>query len=88
MKPFRIKDKLTGLYYCPSREIKIKNPTTGYTRYIKSNLSKKGKIYFTNPIKHISIISDHTCPNWSGGDYYPQPLNRRVNENSFEIEYL
>ncbi len=45
---FRLKHIPTGLYYCPSRKIKVE----GW--YIKSNLSKTGKIYAVRPsLKHI-----------------------------------
>jgi hypothetical protein len=46
---YRIKHKETGLYYCPARSVQnlgdkdYKSPN--YRRYVKSNLSKKGKIY-------------------------------------------
>lgn len=53
-KPFRLKDQITNLYYCPVRAIKVNG------QYIKSNLSKKGKVYFSNPIKHITDFLDHT----------------------------
>lgn len=52
--PFRLKDVITGLYYIPCRQIKVQN------KYIKSNLSKKGKIYFNDPRKHITDFLDHT----------------------------
>lgn len=57
MLAYRILHKPTGLYYCPSREIKVKlidhrGETT--ERYVKSNLSKTGKAYVKRPtIKHI-----------------------------------
>lgn len=57
--PFRVKDKITGLYYCPSRKINIKD-SNGYGRKVKSNLSKKGKIYFIDPRNHIKQFYDHT----------------------------
>ena len=40
---FRLKHVPTGLYFCPSREMKVE----GW--YIKSNLSKSGKIYAKRP---------------------------------------
>ena len=58
--PCRLRDKVTGLYYCPSREIQVKDKKTGTSRYVKSNLSKKGKIYWSDPRKHISSVYDHT----------------------------
>jgi hypothetical protein len=57
--PFRVRDKITGLYYCPSREIQVKDED-GYGRYVKSNLSTKGKVYFQDPRNHIKQFYDHT----------------------------
>jgi hypothetical protein len=57
MIAYRILHKPTGLFYCPSREIKVK--IQGYDgkiteRHVKSNLSKTGKAYVRRPtIKHI-----------------------------------
>jgi hypothetical protein len=59
-KPYRLKDKVTGLYYCPSRSVQVKDKKTGYSNYVKSNLSKKGKIYWSDPRKHIINVWDHT----------------------------
>ncbi len=61
---YRIKHIPTGMYFCPSREVKVKltddspyHEKSG--RYIKSNLSKTGKSYLKKPtIKQI------------GGHYY------------------
>jgi hypothetical protein len=48
---FRLKHVPTGLYFCPSREIKVE----GW--YIKSNLSKSGKIYAKRPsFKYVGNI--------------------------------
>lgn len=44
MKCYRIRHKPTGLYFCPSREIKCK-----LGNYVKSNLSARGKIYHSKP---------------------------------------
>jgi hypothetical protein len=51
-KVYRILHKPTGLYFCPSREVKVKlsdEIVSGSDRYIKSNLSKKGKAYIKRP---------------------------------------
>jgi hypothetical protein len=57
MIAYRILHKPTGLFYCPSREIKVKlTDHRGQTveRYVKSNLSKTGKAYVKRPTtKHI-----------------------------------
>ena len=52
MKIYRILHKPTGLYFCPSREVKVQlsdETVAGMVRYIKSNLSKKGKAYIKRP---------------------------------------
>lgn len=55
---YRIRHKPTGMYFCPSREIKIKlegdSIWRANGRYIKSNLSKDGKAYVRRPtVKQI-----------------------------------
>lgn len=53
MVVYKIIHRPTGLFYTPSRRIKI-NGT-----YKKSNLSKKGKIYFYKPSeKQIKCYTD------------------------------
>lgn len=59
MKIYKVKDTVSGLYYCPSKDISIKLES-GATRYVKTNLSKKGKLYRSDPRKHISSFFDHT----------------------------
>lgn len=85
VKPFRLKDPVTGLYYCPSREIKIKTPD-GKSKYVKSNLSKKGKVYFKSYNDNEREILDHTQiverDDWRKG-YWPVLRNVK-----FEVEYL
>lgn len=51
---YRIKHLPTGMYFCPSREVKVKlSDDFGYYetagRRIKSNLSKTGKAYVRKP---------------------------------------
>ncbi len=57
MKCYRIKHLPTGLYYRPSSEVKNQ-----FGCYVKTNLSKTGKIYPRRPtLKHIGgAIYDHT----------------------------
>lgn len=57
---FRIKHKSTGLYFCPSRSISVKTED-GRREWVKSNLSKKGKVYIKYPsLKWCESIYDHT----------------------------
>jgi len=55
MTIYKVKDIITGLYYTPSRHVKASNG-----KYVKSNLSKSGKIYTQDPRKHIKNFYDHT----------------------------
>lgn len=59
-KPFRLKDPKTELYYCPSRKVAVNPDKIKYgMSYVKSNLSKKGKIYLSTQ-KLEKQIYDHT----------------------------
>lgn len=80
-RPFKLKDKITGLYYCPLRFVKVEG------NYIKSNLSKNGKIYFKNPLKHIKWIEDHTQTEKRENTSRPQSKVRTDVEN-LEIEFV
>ena len=83
MKFFRLKDPQTGLYYCPSRDVKVLFPD-GKEKYVKSNLSKKGKIYCATYDSNIRTICDHTqiVKDRYGGN---RTLVRGV---QFEVEYV
>jgi hypothetical protein len=55
---YRIKHLPTGMYFCPSREVKIKladgSPYQQGGFYVKSNLSKTGKTYIRCPsVKNV-----------------------------------
>jgi len=50
MKVYKLKHLPTGMYFIPSREIKITHPTDKNSYgYVKSNLSKVGKVYLKKP---------------------------------------
>jgi len=88
VKPFRLKDPITALYYIPCREVRIKHEN-GDTSRTKSNLSKKGKVYFINPQKHIGRFLDHTQIFWEkswGGRFYGKAIVRPSQE--WVIEYI
>lgn len=58
MTVYRIQHVPTGLFYCPSREIKVvlEDDISNY-RYIKSNLSKTGKTYLKKPtVKYLGDL--------------------------------
>lgn len=50
---YRILHTPSGLYFCPSREVKVRladeNVYGTGGRYVKSNLSKQGKTYLKRP---------------------------------------
>lgn len=50
--PYRIKHKKSGLYYCPSRRVWRKFES-GEKGYVRSNLSKTGKIYHSATLKWL-----------------------------------
>lgn len=86
MKLFRLKDPITNLYYCPVRDIRVKHES-GQSHYCKSNLSKKGKVYFSSQPLEKNIY-DHTQPIWKNqwsNYWYAKPLTRLA---KLEIEYL
>lgn len=92
MRFFRIKDKRTGLYYMRLRNIQVEFKC-GTKASVKSNLSHKGKVYHTDPRKHITSICDHTefkdtiYSNYSGA-WYRRKNWRAVSVDDLEIEYI
>lgn len=93
---YRIKHIPTGMYFCPSREIKVKLVDDhGYHaqagRYIKSNLSKEGKTYLRRPtLKQIGshyythLITSVQQLNQGVGNYCLLPTL----ENEWTIEEI
>ena len=65
MKAYRMKHLPTGLYLRPSTEVKIKLDN-GATGFVKTNLSKVGKLYARRPTLA-----------WLGESYYNHDLTRR-----------
>ena len=102
MKCYRFKHKLTGLYFCRSRTIRfnVKIPNGKTIRvYVKSNLSKNGKIYPRLPnwkwlkcgiYDHVTLkqgLLDGSIDNyWSG--YYTESKVLRFNQSDWELEEL
>ncbi len=73
---YRLKHKPTGFYYIPSRRVKDRIEHG----YIKSNLSKTGKTYYSESNARIALgcignsIADHISPDakkgrWGGTRY-------------------
>jgi len=55
---YRILHVPTGMYFCPSREVRVKLPDGNVYQqagcYVKSNLSKTGKAYIKKPsLKYV-----------------------------------
>jgi len=80
MKPYRLKDPDTGLYYIPSRMVANKFSH----RDCKSNLSKKGKVYTTKQ-ELTKGIYDHTKQQPDRFGDLKCPVVRQV---TFEIEFF
>ena len=68
---YKLLHKPTGLYFCPSREVKghWTRPDDGreFSNYVKSNLSKTGKVYHNRPSfkyigngfhSHLNVMPD------------------------------
>jgi hypothetical protein len=95
VKFFRLKHKKTGLCYTPVKQTSVKHPSSKSRSYIKTNLSKRGKVYNSvwyeggNAPTHIS---SHLNPEWKYlGTSFPAaaPEIIKVNFNEdFEIEYI
>jgi hypothetical protein len=60
-----MKHKPTGHYYCRSRKVKLKGED--YFAYVKSNLSKKGKVYPTKPTYA-----------WIGGSFHNHIISQEL----------
>jgi hypothetical protein len=88
MKFFRLKDPVTGLYYCPVRLVVVNYLEDGVKRstQIKSNLSKVGKIYYKDLDVSKGVL-DHTQFKVDGKGYYckAKALSRNV---EFIKEYI
>lgn len=81
--PFRLKHKRTGLYYIPLRLVRAPN----HDGWVKSNLSKTGKVYFTDPRKHIGSVDDHTRA-YVNGRGQLESWRESATEDTFQIELI
>lgn len=84
MKVYRLKHIPTGLYFCPSRELTVRN-SEGKASWVKSNLSEDGKVYTRKPsFKYLGEwIYDHTEITW--GSPYDYGGYTRANPSRLEI---
>ena len=93
---YKLLHKPTGLYFCPSREVKghWTNPDDGreFSNYVKSNLSKTGKIYNKRPsFKYIGVTFwNHLEAYPSSQAVYPWLVSRlfTFRESEWEIVEL
>lgn len=75
MKIWKILHKPSGLWFCPSRTIKV------HDVYVKSNLSKTGKVYTKRPsLNYLGggvyshLIPQNQIQNFSVWNSFFQPL--------------
>lgn len=59
MPAYRMKHVPSGLYYCPSRDARVNFINHEGSAYVKTNLSKRGKVYLSRP-----------SFKWIGGTFY------------------
>ena len=85
MKLYKLRHKKTGLYFCPLRSVHVKYDGNSY--WVKSNLSKKGKLYKIDPRNMIDDVHDHTELKKVQGSwgYVIEPLVCEFNKNDFEF---
>mgnify|MGYP000887866550 CR=1 FL=1 len=90
MPLYKLKHKPTGLFYCPSRPMKVQ--VNGSTHYVKTNLSAKGRVYqvksslsWCSPYyDHLDVAREIEAGRLSGyirGSQRPLPCN----EDDWEI---
>lgn len=87
MIAYRLKHKESGLYYMPSRTITIK--VDGRHWHIKSNLSKKGKLYLGIPsFKWYQSICNHLKPVFIGSGFCLKcrPIMEHTSPSDWELE--
>lgn len=86
---YRIRHIPTGMYYCPSRTVTVKVEGKSYRQWVKSNLSKNGKLYPRKPnLAHINHIWNHTkltIETQYGDQKWARPTLEEFNENDWEI---
>lgn len=88
---YRMKHKPSGMYFCPSRELKVRDGENW--GYVKSNLSKDGKIYPRNPsFGYIGkTFYDHSQITWSNTGWKilsPRNLLMPFRSQEWEIEEI
>ena len=90
---YKLLHKPTGLYFCPSREIKgtwiSSEDGRKFINYVKSNLSKTGKVYQNRPsLKYIGErFWNHLDVQPASTSSYPWLVSRLNTfiENEWEI---
>lgn len=73
---YRMKHLPTGLYYIPSRKVKVTSVSDW--SFVKSNLSKRGKVYAKKP--SLKFLGDryysHINLTWVPENNYPENIYR------------
>lgn len=93
MKTYRLKHLPSGLYFCPSRDMKVflhkDDAPTKETVYVKSNLSAKGKIYPKKPtVKWLGdVYYNHLIPVTKDDLYLRPGLNKGCICQTIEAEW-
>lgn len=74
MTAYRMKHVPSGLYYCPSRDVraKVEGAAASYQLNVKTNLSKRGKVYLSRPTFK-----------WIGDSFYDHRIPRRVTDTRY-----
>lgn len=83
MKVYRLKHVPSGMYYVPSRKV-AKKDESGRTWYVKSNLSKKGKIYPTKP--SLRWVSSYYHPDDQPTSWSSRYSVRKSEEGEWVVE--
>lgn len=90
MAAYRLKHLPTGLYFIPSRSVRYAGPVpaSGHAPwYVKSNLSRTGKLYARQPslARLGGSYCDHTKPVNVTGRYRSQAYPVMANEWVIEV---
>jgi hypothetical protein len=82
---YRLKHVPSGLYFVPSRE--IVDPAQKYT-YVKSNLSKTGKVYHRKPSVPHDNIYDTSKPKRTNARYGEDAYLHPTQDSDWLIEQI
>jgi hypothetical protein len=88
MKTYRLKHLPTGLYYIPSRKVVVKKENK--RDFVKSNLSKNGKVYLKKPtLKYIGpTFYNHTKLILQEHEYSRYVYHKPTLDSFIETEWM